>query len=116
MSQKYSIKLNKTLFFNTYRAVVNDSSQNYIATIQIIPGLPLDRSEIPENAPEVSPYLTVIVEDAMVTSKNFLEFETTLTDALLKRMSTQDFLPKTCNFFYPSPAFMFEDPDKTIPN
>ena len=51
----YHIDLMRTLWENTYRGTVFDYKEQYVATIRLILSIPLDRSEVPENAPKVNP-------------------------------------------------------------
>ncbi|MEG0831748.1 MAG: hypothetical protein RSF75_05315, partial [Acidaminococcaceae bacterium] len=74
---------------------------------------PLDRSEVPASAPEVPPYLLVIVDDANIDKDNLIDFEERTSYALLKRFSTENLVPQHCQFYYPSPAFVFEQPGAT---
>ena len=107
----YTGKLSKTLYQNTYRCILNNENEEVIGHLRVVPGLPLDRSEVPENAPTVPPYLLVIVDDADINKDNLIDFEERASYALLKRFSTEYFVPQHCQFYYPSPAFVFEQPD-----
>ena len=101
----YNLQLAKTLFENTYAArVLNDN---------IVPCLPLDRSLLPADAPQVSPFLLVIVDDADINKDNLIDFEERVSLALLKRFSTETVAFQHCQFYYPSPAFIFEQPGAT---
>lgn len=97
------IALARTLWVNTYRGKVTDECGEYVATLRIIPGLPLDRCEVPEDAPEVQPYISVLVEDATITVEEMVPFETKVADTLLFQLRDQNFKPELCQFFYPSP-------------
>lgn len=109
ITDKPIIKITKTLYFNTFRCLVTDEEHNIYGTLKVIPGLPLDRSEVPENAPEVSPFLLILVEDADVTKDTLLDFEEKVSRAVMDRFKTDDFKPLHCQFFYPSPAFIFDN-------
>ena len=86
-NKTYRVDLMRTLWQHTYRATIFDASGAYAATIRIILGIPLDRAEVPENAPEVKDYITVLVEDTVIKPQDIIEFQ-----------------PTHCLFFYPSPA------------
>ncbi len=112
---KLSVAVSKTLYHNTYRCTICDSEKNTIGLLRIVPGLPLERSEVPPDAPEVPPYLLVIVDDADITSESLLNFEETVSLALLERFATDTTKPKYCQFYYPSPAFVFSDDNTRQP-
>lgn len=103
-SETYSLKVAKTLWFNIYRGVITDASGEYVATVRIIPGLPLDRQEVPDDAPEARPYLIVIVEDAAIDLNDLVHFESSVTDSLLQTLSRDTFKPEFIQFFYPTPS------------
>lgn len=107
----WTVKLTKTLYHNTYRTVLSNENEEVVGKLRVVVGLPLERSEVPENAPEVPPFLLVIVDDADINKENLIDFEERASLALLKRFATEDFLPQHCQFYYPSPAFIFEQPD-----
>ena len=48
------VKLMATLWENTYRAVVTDQNDQYVATARVIVNIPLSREVLPDNAPEVT--------------------------------------------------------------
>lgn len=100
----YTLKIAKTLWFNIYRGVISGAAGEYIATVRIIPGMPLDRQEVPEDAPEARPYLIVIVEDATIELNELVPFESAVTDSLLQALSRDTFRPEFIQFFYPTPA------------
>ena len=103
---QYTLQLAKTLWFNTYRGVVNTASGEYLATIRLIPAIPLDRAEVPQDAPHVTPHVVVIVEDASISSDQLIEFEAKTADLLLGLLRRPEFSPESCQFFYPSPTDM----------
>lgn len=103
-----SVQLSRTLWFNTFRGKVTDSAGNYIASVRIIPTVPLDREEIPENAPEAIPLLIVMVDDGVVTTEDLVSFEAKLAPVLLEKFKRDDFKPEFCQYFYPSPMSMLE--------
>ena len=55
----YNLRLARTLYNNFYRARLKDENGQDAGQLLIVPGLPLDRSQLPENAPEAKPYLLV---------------------------------------------------------
>lgn len=105
----YRIQVTRTLWHNTYRGKVTDEAGDYIATVTIILGIPLDRSEVPDNAPEVAPYLTVQVEEAIMDEDALISFEAGLSDLLLAQLQGEYFKPEYCHFTYPSPAELLTD-------
>ena len=107
----YKVQLTKTLYTNTYRCQLLNESDEVIGKLRIIPGIPLDRSLVPKEAPEVPFFLLVIVDDADINKDNLIDFEERASFALLKRFSTEDASPQHCQFYYPSPAFVFEQKD-----
>lgn len=107
--EMYHIDFMRTLWENTYRGTIFDAMDNYVATIRMILGIPLDREQLPENAPEVAPLVTVLVEDTILTPKDVLDFETVISRVIIKKASSEYFHPDRCMFFYPSPADVFED-------
>lgn len=106
---KLTLKVTKTLYHNTYRCMVQDEHGTVCAHLSIVPQFPLSREEVPENAPDVPPFLTVLVEDADIDQNNLIAFEENLSVALLDRFTTEHSAPHSCQFFYPSPAFFFTD-------
>lgn len=104
-----SLKVAKTLWYNIYRGAVHGAAGEYVATLRIIPGMPLDRSIVPEDAPEARPYLIVIVEDATIELTDLVHFESAVTDSLLQTLSRETFRPEFIQFFYPTPSI--EEPN-----
>ena len=100
----YTLKVAKTLWVNIYRGVISGAAGEYVATVRIIPGLPLDRQEVPADAPEARPYLIVLVEDASVDLQQLVHFESSVTDSLLQTLSREAFKPEFIQFFYPTPS------------
>ena len=107
--ETYTLKVAKTLWFNIYRGVISGAAGEYVATVRIIPGLPLEADEIPEDAPEARPYLIVIVEDASIDLTELVHFESAVTDALLQALSRETFKPEFIQFFYPTPSIDEEE-------
>lgn len=110
-SAAYSLRLARTLYDNVYHAMLYNENKQPIGDLEIIPCIPLDRSQVPEDAPEVAAYLLVIVKDADINKDNLIDFEERASYALLKRFSTEVVAFQHCKFYYPSPAFIFEQPD-----
>lgn len=104
----YHIDFMRTLWENTYRGTIFDCMNHYVATIRMVLSIPLDREELPENAPEVAPLIIVLVEDTILTPKDILDFETVMSRLIVKKASSEYFHPDRCMFFYPSPAESFE--------
>lgn len=109
----YRVSLMRTLWENTYSGTVFDCTDRYIARIRLILGIPLDRSIVPENAPEAQPFITVLVEDTILTPKDVLDFEAVVSRIISRKASSDTFKPTSCMFFYPSPAEIFEEAEKT---
>ena len=107
-----TLKMAKTLWFNTYRGIFSDALGEYVAAVRIIPAIPLDRQEVPEDAPEARPYLTVIVEDATISLDQLVEFETAATDVLLNALAKEPFKPEFVQFFYPNPSIESDEPEE----
>ncbi|SDF08154.1 hypothetical protein [Sporolituus thermophilus] len=102
--KKLTLQLARTLWLNMYRGKVTDAAGEYLATIRIIAHIPLDRNDVPTDAPVVKPYLTVLIEDASITPATLVEFESELSELLLAKFCSEQFSPEFCQFFYPSPA------------
>jgi len=111
-SANYTLKVAKTLWFNIYRGSIQGPAGEYVATVRIIPGMPLDRDEVPVDAPEARPYLIVIVEDASVELSQLVQFESAVTDSLLQTLSRDTFKPEFIQFFYPTPSM--DEPDALL--
>lgn len=107
----YKVKLTKTLYTNTYRCQILNDNEEVLGHLRVLPGIPLDRAQVPENAPSVPFYLLVLVDDANIDKDNLIDFEERTSYALLKRFSTETSSPQHCQFYYPSPAFVFEQKD-----
>lgn len=102
------VNLSRTLWFDFYRGKVTDSEGVYIASIRIVPTVPLSREELPPDAPEAIPCLTVLVDDALVTTDDLVSFEAKLAPLLLAKFERDDFKPELCQYFYPSPMSLME--------
>ncbi|MDR2006696.1 MAG: hypothetical protein LBP78_05570 [Acidaminococcales bacterium] len=100
----FSLTLAKTLYQNIYRCAVKGGDGAVKGFLRVIPGLPLDRGQIPADAPDAPPFLLVIVDDADINNGNFLHFEDSVSMLLLERFAAEDFRPLYCQFYYPSPA------------
>ena len=112
-SGAYQLRLVRTLYQNVYGCMLYNENQQPVGQLGIVPNIPLDRSQVPEDAPEVPAYLLVIVKDADINKDNLIDFEERASYALLKRFSTEEIAFQHCQFYYPSPAFIFEQPDAT---
>lgn len=100
----YRVDLMRTLWENTYRGTIFDDKDQYVATIRIILSIPLDRSEVPDNAPVVAPVVIVLVEDTTITPLQIVDFEQTLSQIIIKKVMSEYFRPDRIMFFYPSPT------------
>ncbi len=109
-SGAYTMRLARTLYNDVYRAMLFNENQQPVAHLRIVPAIPLDRSQVPEDAPTVAAFLLVIVDDADINKDNLIDFEERASYALLKRFSTETVSFQYCQFYYPSPAFIFEQP------
>ncbi len=109
----YELKVAKTLYENIYAARVLNDNKDVIGKLRIVPCLPVDRSLVPADAPEANPFLVVIVDDADINKDNLIDFEERVSYAILKRFSTETVAFQHCQFYYPSPAFIFEQPGAT---
>lgn len=107
----YQLRLMRTLYENVYGCMLYNENQQPIGKLEIVPSIPLDRSQVPKDAPVVPAYLLVIVQDADINKDNLIDFEERASYALLKRFSTEAISFQHCKFYYPSPAFIFEQPD-----
>ncbi len=100
----YRIDLMRTLWENTFRGTIFDYREQYTATVRLILSIPLDREMVPENAPEVSPMIFVLVEDTILSPIQVVEFEEAMTPIIAKRFATEEFQPDRIMYFYPSPV------------
>ncbi|HBK28036.1 MAG TPA: hypothetical protein DDY92_05780 [Dialister sp.] len=100
----YRIDLMRTLWENTYRGTIFDYKEQYVATVRLIFSIPLDRSEVPDNAPEVNPMVIVLVEDTTLSPIQVVDFEQAMTPILAKKLANKYFQPDRIMYFYPSPA------------
>ena len=91
----YKLRLARTLYNNFYRARLQDSNGEDAGQLLIVPGLPLDRSQLPENAP------------ANINKDNVVDFEEGVSRAVLAKFTTETTAFNHCEFYYPSPAFYF---------
>ena len=110
----YRIDLMRTLWENTYRGTVFNYKEQYVATIRLVFSIPLDRNEVPENAPEVDPSIIVLVEDTSLSPLEIVDFEQAMTPILAKRLSNNYFHPDRIMYFYPSPVDGAETKDKPL--
>lgn len=112
-SPLYNLRLARTLYNNFYRARLQDENNQDAGQLLIVPGLPLDRSQLPENAPEAKPYLLVIVEDADINKDTVVAFEEGVSRAVLGKFTTETVSFDHCEFYYPSPAFYFAQEEES---
>lgn len=97
------IKMARTLWDNAYRARIMDSAGEYITTLRLLPQIPLDRSEVPENAPEAKPYLIILVEDAPFLSEaNLTDFEDSVSKVVMEELAKFSMYADSCQFVYPN--------------
>lgn len=106
-------KLVRTLYEDYYGTVMVDpETKTSLGSLNIVPCIPTDRSQVPEDAPVVEPYLVAIVNEVQGLSKeNLLSFEETAGTYLQQRLSNPQFTFEHVEFYYPSPAFVFEQAD-----
>ena len=112
----YHIDLMRTLWENTYRGTVFDYKEQYVATIRLILSIPLDRSEVPENAPEVNPSVIVLIEDTILSPLEVVEFEQIMSKIITKKVSSEYFQPDRIMYFYPSPSDGGETANRNVDN
>ncbi|MBS6294713.1 MAG: hypothetical protein KH416_01105 [Dialister sp.] len=112
----YHIDLMRTLWENTYRGTVFDYKEQYVATIRLILSIPLDRSEVPENAPKVNPSVIVLIEDTILSPLEIVEFEQIMSKIITKKVSSEYFQPDRIMYFYPSPSDSAETADRNADN
>ena len=110
-SNSYSVQLVRTLHDNMYRCRLLNENGEPIGDLKIVPVLPTPRDQVPADAPEVQAFLLVIVCDADINKDNLIDFEERTSLALLKRFATESISFQYCEFYYPSPAFIFEQQD-----
>lgn len=112
----YHIDLMRTLWENTYRGTVFDYKEQYVATIRLILSIPLDRSEVPENAPKVNPSVIVLIEDTILSPLEVVEFEQIMSKIITKKVSSEYFQPDCIMYFYPSPSDGAETANRNVDN
>lgn len=106
--------LRRTLYNNFY-AVYFMNGENPVGDLNVVPNLPMDRSYVPEDAPEVEPYLIALINSVEnINKKNIVSFENEAGAALISRFSNANAQFSHCEMYYPSPAFVFELPDAVI--
>ena len=112
----YHFDLMRTLWENTYRGTVFDYKEQYVATIRLILSIPLDRSEVPENAPKVNPSVIVLIEDTILSPLEVVEFEQIMSKIITKKVSSEYFQPDRIMYFYPSPSDGAETANRNVDN
>ena len=100
----YRIEMMRTLWENNFRGTIFDYRDSYVATGRLIFSIPLDREEVPENAPVVDPMIFVLVEDTVLKPIEVVAFEEAMTPILAKKLASNVFTPDRIVYFYPSPA------------
>lgn len=96
------VQLARTLWHNAYRARIT-AAGDYIATLRLLPQIPLDRSEIPENAPEAKLYLIILVEDApLLSEQNLTDFENSVSTIVMEELAKLSMFADSCQFVYPN--------------
>ena len=78
----YRIEMMRTLWENNFRGTIFDYRDSYVATVRLIFSIPLDREEVPENAPVVDPMIFVLVEDTVLKPIEVVAFEEAMTPIL----------------------------------
>lgn len=96
------VRLARTLYNNFYRARIQDSEGEDVGMLLIVPGCPLDRSELPENAPKAEPYLIVIVEEAEINEDTVNDFEACISRKILEKFTINTTPFSHCEFYYTS--------------
>ena len=112
-SRLATMRITKTLYQNFFSVKLYNDNQQEKGRLRVTPALPLARILVPADAPVKPAYLVVIVEDAEIDKDNLLDFEEQTSLLLLKRFSTPEIVFGFCQFFYPSPAFIFENKNTT---
>ena len=112
----YRIDLMRTLWENTYRGTVFDYKEQYVATIRLILSIPLDRSEVPENAPKVNPSVIVLIEDTILSPLEVVEFEQIMSKIITKKVSSAHYPAHRIMYFYPSPSDGAETANRNVDN
>lgn len=108
-------RLTRTLYFNNYAVYLMNQEQQPVGQLNVVPNLPLDPSQIPEDAPVVEPYLIALVNNVEGINKaNIISFEDDASQALVQRFTNPSAQFTHCEMYYPSPAFVFELPDAVI--
>ena len=102
----FTVKLARTLWLNAYRAQITDSLGEYCATLRLFPQIPLDRHDVPENAPEAKPYLVI----PMLSDKNLIEFEHPVSVVVMEELSKLGLYADSCQFVYPNLVTELEQP------
>ena len=106
-NQAYLLRVGRTLYDNLYSARVFDAQNNPKGMLRVVPMFPLGRDVVPADAPEAQPFLLVIVDDADINKDNLIDFEERVSSAVLSKFATDSAPFMRCQFYYPSPAFIF---------
>ena len=102
-----NVKLMATLWENTYRAMLTNENDQYVATARIVVNLPLPEDQVPEGAPEVQPQLLVLVEDGDLKADELIEFETIAAAKIRDKFKNSI---ANVFFYYPSPEDALNNP------
>ena len=98
----YRIEMMRTLWENNFRGTIFDYRDSYVATVRLIFSIPLDREEVPENAPVVDPMIFVLVEDTVLKPMEVVAFEEAMTPILAKKLPSNVFTPVRSFYYYPT--------------
>lgn len=108
-------KLTRTLYNNYYGVYFMNENKQPVGEVNVVPNIPMDRSQVPEDAPDVPPYLIALVNSVdNINKKNIISFENDANAALVSRFSNPSAQFSHCEMYYPSPAFVFELADAVI--
>lgn len=99
----FDLRFSRTLWEGVYRGYVLNEEGMQIASLRILPCLPLAPEELPPNAPDAGPVILVMVDLAEMDPKDFLSWENAIALKVLAQFSHQEPIPRECQFFYPSP-------------
>jgi hypothetical protein len=100
----FQLHFAKTLWEGVYRVWVLNEDGVQIASLRVIPCLPLDESQLPPDAPNAGPVLLVTVDMAELSPQEVIQWENSLALRILSQFSHQEPVPRECQFFYPSPV------------
>ena len=104
---KFKRQINGYAVENTYRAMLTNENDQYVATARIVVNLPLSEDQVPEGAPEVQPQLLVLVEDGDLKADELIEFETIAAAKIRDKFKNSI---ANVFFYYPSPEDALNNP------